>query len=115
MFHLTSTTTHRTAREPITEPVLMRRASQADAARIRELARLENSRVPAGPFLVAELADHVVAALSLTSGAVVADPFRLTADVVAMLELRGSQVSRTDELATRRAGTGAARPFAHAA
>jgi hypothetical protein len=92
-----------------TTSILMRRASIADAARIRTLAYLDDKRLPAGPFLVAELGDDVVAAMSLSSGTVVADPFRRTADVVAMLRLRGTQVGDTSELQARRA---ARRPVA---
>jgi hypothetical protein len=88
-----------------TESMLMRRATAADSARIWELARLDNKRLPAGPFLVAELDGSVEAAVSLSSGTVVADPFRLTADAVAMLKLRASQLTAGGaDLAARRAG-----------
>ena len=78
------------------EAVLMRRATSDDSARIRTLALLDNKRVPAGPFLVAEVGGEIVAARSLATGAVVADPFRLTSDIVAMLRLRSTQVSELD-------------------
>ena len=94
MNYITSTTS--------TESVLMRRASAEDSARIRTLALLDNKRVPAGPFLVAEADGEIVAARSLSTGTVVADPFRLTSDVVAMLRLRANQVGATNELAERR-------------
>jgi hypothetical protein len=95
MNYITSTTS--------TESVLMRRASAADSARIWALARLDNKRMPSGPFLVAELDGEIVAALSLSGSGVVADPFRPTADAVAMLKLRARQVSGAGELAERRA------------
>src|SRR3954463_10831292 len=79
------------------EAVLMRRASAEDTARIRTLAHLDDKRMPAGPFLVAEIGGEMVAARSLATGAVVADPFRLTSDIVAMLRLRASQGSELDE------------------
>jgi hypothetical protein len=85
MNHLTSTTS--------TEPVLMRRATGADAGRIRSLAMLDDKRLPAGPFLVAEAGDEIVAARSLSTGTVVADPFRRTSDLVAMLRLRAEQIA----------------------
>jgi hypothetical protein len=86
------------------EAVLMRRAGTADTARIWELARLDNARMPAGPYLVAEVAGEIVAVVSLSSGAVVADPFRPTSDAVAMLRLRATQVGAArDELFGRRA------------
>jgi hypothetical protein len=75
------------------EALVMRRASAEDSARIRTLARLDDRRMPAGPFLVAELGGEIVAARSLSTGTVVADPFRLTSDIVDMLRLRASQVS----------------------
>jgi hypothetical protein len=96
MNYIMSTTSTQTA-----EAVLMRRATAADSARIRTLAMLDSSRVPAGPFLVAEVEGEIVAARSLTTGAVVADPFRLTSDIVAMLHLRAGQVS---EPSVRRSG-----------
>jgi hypothetical protein len=86
----------------ITETVLMRRASANDSARIWELARLDDKRMPAGPFLVAELGDEIVAAKSLSTGSVVADPFRPTADAVAMLELRAAQLGAVTELGAAR-------------
>src|SRR4051812_30181410 len=88
----------------INEAVLMRRATTDDSARIRTLALLDDKRMPAGPFLVAEIGGEMVAARSLASGAVVADPFRPTSDIVAMLRLRASQVSQP----------GARRPRRHA-
>src|SRR4051794_25073506 len=96
MNYITSTTS--------TESVLMRRASAEDSARIRTLALLDNKRVPAGPFLVAEASGEIVAARSLSTGTVVADPFRLTSDIVAMLQLRANQIGAVNELAERRAG-----------
>jgi hypothetical protein len=82
--------------------VLMRRATAEDAARIRALAYLDDKRLPAGPFLVAETGGEIVAARSLATGTVVADPFRLTSDIVAMLRLRASQVSELGERRSRR-------------
>jgi hypothetical protein len=85
------------------EPVLTRRAVTGDAHRISDLARLDDKRHPAGPFLVAEVSGEIVAAVSLSTGAVVADPFRLTGDTVALLRLRAAQVGNVNELTTRRA------------
>ena len=85
-----------------TEALVMRRATAEDTARIRTLARLDDKRMPAGPFLVAEAGGEIVAARSLETGAVIADPFRLTSDIVAMLRLRAAQVSELDERRSRR-------------
>src|SRR3954471_8988347 len=95
MNHFTSTTS--------TESVLMRRATDADSARIRTLALLDNKRVPAGPFIVAEAGGEILAGDPLTSGPGVADPFRLTADLVAMLHLRAQQLRGTSDLSAHRA------------
>jgi hypothetical protein len=96
----------------INEAVLMRRATTEDSARIRTLALLDTQRVPAGPLLVAEIGGEIVAARSLTTGGVIADPFRLTSDIVAMLSLRAGQVS---ELGARRERRGAPAQIAVAA
>ena len=48
--------------------------------------------VPAGDLLVAETGDEVVAALSLDTGARIADPFRRTADVVDLLAYRARRL-----------------------
>jgi hypothetical protein len=84
------------------EPVLTRRAAIDDAERISVLARLDDKRVPAGPFLVADVAGEIVAAVSLSCGTVVADPFRLTADAVAMLRLRATQLGKANTLGGHR-------------
>ncbi len=98
MNNITSTTSI------MAEPVMVRRATPADGGRVWELARLDDARMPAGPYLVAEVSGEIVAALSLPTGAVVADPFRTTSDAVAMLELRALQVSGSGKLAGRSAG-----------
>jgi hypothetical protein len=51
---------------------------------------------------VAEVAGEIEAAVSLSNGAVVANPFRLTSDAVAMLRLRAAQVGDGGELTERR-------------
>ena len=79
------------------EPVLVRNATAADERRVRVLARLDDRKYPAGPHLVAELSGEIVAALSLTSGAVVADPFRRTREASDLLRLRAAQIAQHDE------------------
>jgi hypothetical protein len=101
MTHITSTTS--------AESVLMRLAAADDSARIRTLAMLDDQRLPAGPFLVAEANGEIVAARSLSTGTAVADPFRLTSDIVAMLQLRAGQ------LGTVVSERGARRPSGHLA
>jgi hypothetical protein len=49
------------------------------------LAQLDSSRPPSGRVLLAVVGTEPVAALGVETGVVVADPFRPTADVVAVL------------------------------
>jgi hypothetical protein len=68
--------------------VVIRAARGSDGPALRRLAELDSRPVPAGDLLVAETGDEVVAALSMSTGARVADPFRRTADVVDLLAYR---------------------------
>ena len=68
--------------------VVIRAARGSDGPALRRLAELDSSPLPGGSLLVAETGDEVVAALSLDTGAGVADPFRRTADVVDLLAYR---------------------------
>jgi hypothetical protein len=88
------------------DALVIRRATAADGARVRALALLDDRRMPAGPFLVAELGGEIVAARSLSTGGVVADPFRLTSDIVAMLRLRADQASEFQALRANRSTVG---------
>ena len=70
--------------------VVIRPALGTDSRALRRLAELDSARVPAGELLVAEADGALVAAHAPRSGATIADPFRHTADVVELLQLRGS-------------------------
>jgi hypothetical protein len=72
----------------------IRAATPDDARTLRRLAELDSAPRLAGPALLAEIDGAAVAAVSLASGAVVADPFRHTADIVRMLRLRRYQLVR---------------------
>jgi hypothetical protein len=63
-----------------------------DREAIRLLAALDGKHVPTGPALVAEVNREVLAALPLDGGKPLADPFKPTAHLVAMLELRARQL-----------------------
>jgi hypothetical protein len=76
---------------PMTSSLALRVASEADAHAIGRLAALDSAAVPAAPLLVAERDGAMVAAISLPAGAVIADPFAPTADVVEMLRMRRGQ------------------------
>ena len=74
------------------EPVTVRLAVAADGPQLQLLAELDSASVPAAPLLIGERAGRLVAALSLSEDAVIADPFMPTADVVALLKLRARQL-----------------------
>ena len=67
------------------QPLTLRVARPDDAPAVRRLAQLDSSRPPTGPVLLAVVGSDPVAALGVETGSVVADPFRPTAGVVAML------------------------------
>jgi len=111
MFYLSSIKTtkieplgfERPAVEPqLPDAVLVRRETVSDAARVRMLARLDDRKLPHGPFIVAEFGGETVAAMSLSSGDVVADPFRRTKDAVDMLRLRAAQLEERSRQAEAR-------------
>lgn len=60
----------------------VRPATPHDAPTVRRLAALDSARVPREPVLLAELGGRAVAALSLTRGTTVADPFVRTEPVL---------------------------------
>ena len=70
--------------------VLIRAARGSDGRALPRLAALDSAHVPAGDLLVAETDGALVAAYAPATGAAIADPFRHTAEVVELLELRGS-------------------------
>ena len=90
-----------------TDTIVIRRARAADAPILTRLAALDSRPVPGADSLIAELDGVAVAALDLADGAVVADPFAPTADVVELLRLRASRVGASAD--GRRRGSAASR------
>ena len=81
----------------------LRDASDTDAADLVRLARLDSQgRPPSGRVIVAVDRDVLVAAMAVDSGAVIADPFRATAPIVAMLRLRAEQMRKVVPSSQRR-------------
>ncbi len=68
--------------------VTVRRSRPGDTCAIRRLAELEGRRPPAEPLLVVEVDGVVLAARSLQSRQTISDPFRPTAQLVELLDLR---------------------------
>jgi hypothetical protein len=77
--------------------VVIRPAHARDDAALARLASLDSKRIPAGHVLVAEVAGELQAALAVDSGAVIADPFRATADLVSMLEVHAETLREQPE------------------
>jgi hypothetical protein len=76
-----------------TQTLLIRLAVPADAPALRRLAELDSAPPPEQvPTLVALADGEVCAALPLSGGAAVANPFRRTAEIVAMLTARAQQL-----------------------
>jgi hypothetical protein len=71
----------------------IRRATAADTSAVRRLAALDSAFPPTGDVLLAELGDELWAALSIDTGAAVADPFRPSSDVVELLRFRANRPS----------------------
>jgi hypothetical protein len=76
------------------QPVTIRVPAPDDDEALRRLAELDSARSLPGRVLLAEQDGEPVAAISLETGSVVADPFRPTADSARMLRLRRYQLLR---------------------
>ena len=72
--------------------VSIREATLADSSAIEALAALDSKNRPHGRLLVAEVDGGIVAALPIAGGPAIADPFRRTSELVALLELRAEQL-----------------------
>jgi hypothetical protein len=73
-------------------PISIRPALGSDLGALRRLAALDSAHVPGGDLLVAETGGALVAAHAPATGATIADPFRHTAAVVELLQLRGTMM-----------------------
>jgi hypothetical protein len=86
---------------PATVPVTLRYAFPDDAGALRRLAAIDCSEPPPGPVLLGEVGGQLLAAVSLSDGAVIADPFYPTVTLVELLRARARQLT-ADESAPRR-------------
>jgi hypothetical protein len=101
--------------EPTSPAVTLRYALPSDTDTIYRLAQLDSDRAPRGVVLVAEVGGELWAAISLDDHHVVADPFRPTGVLVALLverarQLRRAQRGRNHLLPRVWPGTGYDRP-----
>ena len=93
----------RASRSPISwESVTVRLATTADREALDRLAALDDALRPAEPVLLGVISQRPVAALSLSDGHVVADPFRPTLELIEMLRLRARQLGAGEHHARRR-------------
>jgi hypothetical protein len=87
----------------------IRTLTEADHEEVVRLSQLDTAAIPEGSLLGAIVDERLVAAISLTSGDVVADPFIPSAGARSLLELRARQLrpKRTRILPRRRKARGA--------
>jgi hypothetical protein len=71
-----------------TAPLTIRHAAADDMKSLERLAALDSRRVPSGELFVAEVGGRLVAATSIDTGAVIADPFEYTASIVELLQIQ---------------------------
>jgi hypothetical protein len=83
-------------------PVTLRLAADRDRRALRRLAERDSAEPLAGTVLVAEVAGELLAARSMQGGRAIADPFRPTAELVALLRVRADQLA--DRAGSRRLG-----------
>jgi hypothetical protein len=84
------------------DTITIRRASPAEAA-VARLAQLDSAPAPAGELLAAEVDGELRAAVSLTDGAAIADPFERTVELVELLraQVKSREPQRRAAIAAR--------------
>ena len=82
-------------------PVLVRPAQSVDTDDLRRLAALDSARPLTGDVLIAVQSGDVAAAMSLDTGAVIADPFQPTANLVDLLRTAAHPAERRRPRAAR--------------
>ena len=73
-------------------PLTIRHAAAADLPALERLAALDSRRIPTGELFVAEAEGRLLAATSIDTGAVIADPFEHTASIVELLRVHARAV-----------------------
>jgi hypothetical protein len=81
--------------------VTIRWATPDDTGSLATLAALDDAPVPPAPLLLAFVGDELWAALSAGTADVIADPFRPSADVAALLRERSRQLTVAQSAQTR--------------
>ena len=70
------------------EPITITHSTDEDEPNVRRLALLDDRRPPSGPALLAYVDGELRAAVGLSDGRAVADPFRPTAEIVDLLRFQ---------------------------
>ncbi|MEA2404799.1 MAG: hypothetical protein QOE08_1446, partial [Thermoleophilaceae bacterium] len=97
-----------------TPQIIIRPARTDDGYALSRLAALDSSAAPTGRILLAEVDGELVAALPVDGGRPIADPFRATTALVALLELRAAQIAKATRPERRGLRVRARRALAHA-
>jgi hypothetical protein len=71
--------------------VTIRRATDADAFALKRLAAIDSAAPPTGEVLLAEMGNELWAAVSVDTGAAIADPFRPSGELVDLLRFRAER------------------------
>ena len=69
-------------------PLTIRHANANDFPALERLAALDSHRIPSGELFVGEVDGRLLAALSIDTGGVIADPFEHTAAIVDVLRVQ---------------------------
>jgi hypothetical protein len=69
----------------IAAPITLRLANHGDGRALRRLDERDSAALPPGPHVVAIRDGELEAAISLSTGEIVADPFRHTAELCQLL------------------------------
>jgi hypothetical protein len=92
---------------PLSESLMIRLAYAEDYPALARLAELDSAdRVPSRPLLIAEVGGEPRAALSLSDGTSIADPFHPTAEILSLLGMRAAAATGSTRGAARRRLTG---------
>ena len=75
---------------------VIRPATDRDAATLRRLAALDSARPLTGRVLIGELEGQPAAALSLKTGATIADPFAATENLRVHMRMRAGAIEATE-------------------
>lgn len=78
------------------EPLTLRYAVPEDSDALGRLAQLDSQRAPRGVVVVAEVGGELWGAISVDDGHAIADPFRPTGELVAVLVERARQLRRSE-------------------